>query len=636
LNYDYGKNDKKCLSALADHLIEETEGLAFWGNNKFMHYILEVAPQIKDKLLFIIDDDHHDDQSIPPSVKTIFICQTLYLEIEKAKRRIYEHRTDINIVTLRELEVIDPSIIPTAAWRYIEPSIYPIAIPEIQFLPEQDLILLALPMQHSPMMPNGLGYLNNALKDTGIKFQIVDTNIILYHRYHSSKILDGLDHVITPDGYKIEEDLWHFSSIEEWKKPEVLDYFAPQIEEIILGLKHANPKMIGVSLNLSNLSMAQIVIGKIRKELPETVILVGGQACVSPTEGPKLFSDYDYMCIFDSELTLPTLAKALLRGEKPKNMPGVISKYDSPDRVWVDTPVVEDLDKNGFPQYDWVKDINIYRDYSGTIRIPISLSRGCVWSRCRFCRECFAHRIRNPIEVAEEMEWYVKRACHVFEFNESDINGDPSILMNLCDEIKNRRLKLACIGQLRIDKRSNLAFFERMIEGGFKSLRFGVDGWSKHTLRLQNKGYILKTVKKNLQAARKAGLRVAVNILIGVPGETEVDIDETIENIIRLKAYIDSFEFVSLMQLIVDSEYYKHPEKYNIHFRGDKNRIYSRHTSAIPPDLWYSQDPYIDENVRIHRLKRIHAALCDNDIHIGPYAMYLNKSIFESKELMRW
>jgi hypothetical protein len=208
-------------------------------------------------------------------------------------------------------------------------TIYPIEIPKIKFLPDQELILLELPQRYTPMMPNGLGYVHNILKTTGIRFQTVDLNIIFYHRYHSRKILDGLDKVISSSGYVMPDDPWETTSSNEWSKPEVIDYFRPEINEVINGLVKARPKIIGISLSGTNRTVAREVVKGVRALYPEVIILVGGYDCVYHYVAPHLFPEYDYIVIGEAELTLGPLLKALVAGEKPKDLPGVISKHDS-------------------------------------------------------------------------------------------------------------------------------------------------------------------------------------------------------------------------------------------------------------------------------------------------------------------
>jgi len=268
-------------------------------------------------------------------------------------------------------------------WNWVRHSlasqtIYPIRIPDIEFLPDQDFILIELPQRYMPTMPNGLGYVHNILKKADIRVQTVDANILCYHRYHSQRILSSLDKVIAPSGYVMKDDPWDNTNTQEWFKPEAIEYFRPEINQIINGLSRARPKIIGISLNGSNRLVVQEVVKGIRAELPDVPIVVGGYDCVYHHVAPRLFAGFDYMVIGEAELTLPPLVNALLSGEQPRNLPGIISRYDPFDRAWVPGPLLQDLDSIDFPRYEWI-DFSLYRDYRGNRLTPITASRGCRW-----------------------------------------------------------------------------------------------------------------------------------------------------------------------------------------------------------------------------------------------------------------
>jgi len=499
------------------------------------------------------------------------------------------------------------------------PSRYPIDIPPLRFLPHQDFILLELPPRYYPIMPNGLGYVHGILKKAGISFQTLDANIIFYHRFHAARIMGNGEKVIHSSGNRMPVDPWQITEAARWNEFGAREYFEPQIQEVIQGLVKARPKILGISLNGLNLETARGVVQGVRREHPGVIVLVGGHSCAFPAVGPRRFPDFDYMFIGEAELTLGPLVKSLLAGERPGDLPGIVSRYDSPGRVWQPAPLLENLDLADFPRYEWV-DLSVYRAFDGNHLIPLAASRGCRWSRCNFCAERFPWRRRSPQSVGEELEWFAQRGGRVFTFNESDLNGDPEAVLAICDEIERRSLKLFLMGQLRIDRRSDRNFFDRLRRAGFFTLRFGVDGWSPNTLCLQRKGYSFSLVEENLRDCHEAGIQAGVNMVIGVPGETEEDVEESIENLLRNKKHICMVENIHALILAHGSEYYENPEGHSICFRGDKNELYDQYPEAIPPHLWFSMNPYIDQEVRVRRMKKVHETLRRNGVAVGAYA----------------
>ena len=93
-------------------------------------------------------------------------------------------------------------------------------------------MLLDLPARMLGMMPNGLAYVHNILKKTGISLQTLDLDMIIYHRYHSQRILDDLDQVVTSGGYVMKPEPWAVDVVAaEWEKEEVIKFFQEDVEE---------------------------------------------------------------------------------------------------------------------------------------------------------------------------------------------------------------------------------------------------------------------------------------------------------------------------------------------------------------------------------------------------------------------
>ncbi len=496
-------------------------------------------------------------------------------------------------------------------------SLYPIEIPEITVEPGLDFLLLELPPRYVPMMPNGLGYVDLILRDSGVVHQTIDSNIFIYHRFHQKRLLTRARPML-PSGRPVPDDPWDNTLEAEWHAEDFISFFWPQLQEILEKIVVAGPKAVGFSLNGFNRRLADQFIAALRTAAPEILVVVGGYDCVHQGVGPRLFTNYDYMLIGEAENSLPPLLAAIREGRRPGGLPGIFSVHDLPSRKFEPCELPQNLDTD-FPRYGWINTA-LYQTYAKLHTIPITASRGCKWGKCRFCAERFRFRKRSPSHVADEIEHWVRQGFHVFHFNESDVNGDHDNLYNICNQVIARKLNVTCLGQLRIDRRNTPEYFRHLARAGFRHLRFGVDGWSRNTLRLQCKGYVMETVRANIKACAQAGIRTTVNIVIGVPGETDADITESIENISKLKDSIDEVESLNTLILAAGSEYIKTPDKYHIRFCGDKDEILAQYPYFIPSELWYSESPYIDQTVRLARLGRICHELDVSRVNIGHFA----------------
>jgi radical SAM superfamily enzyme YgiQ (UPF0313 family) len=497
--------------------------------------------------------------------------------------------------------------------------VYPVKIPPLEIPSGLDLLILDMPGRYMPFVPNNLGALDLILRETGAKYHLLDVNIIYFHRYHSLRLAGSPD-CPAEKGSAPDPALWEPVSASKWKDPELLKIFSPWTEELIQKITAAKPAAVGFSVSETSREISKYVTGRLRQSLPGVIILAGGYDCYFRNDGPLLFPDFDYMFIGETELTLGPFTRRILAGEKCADTPGVVSRFDTPGRVWEPAPLPEDLDARGFPRYEWTG-INVYRGFDGSFVMPLSGSRGCRWSRCSFCGERLKWRQRAPGKIFGELSYFYARGVRAFRFTESDFNGDPGALLELCGMIINAGLEPDLFGQIRVDKRGTYEFFKTLRRAGFKFLRFGVDGWCDETLRLERKGYNMALAEQNLRDCKKAGISVSANIVIGIPGETEEMIDKSIENLISCADYIDRLDGVNTLIMFTSCDYCVDPERHGIKFHGDKEELLARYPMVVPVEFWHSENPYIDQSVRDKRLARLCAALYREGLPIGDFSM---------------
>jgi radical SAM superfamily enzyme YgiQ (UPF0313 family) len=641
--WDGGEDDLRCLRVLTDYLASQPGlGVCIEGDGKLFRYILEHFPRFREHVRCVIVENYTVDgcadferlplvtaEEIPSDVQTIFLCDTRAYPRMRMRQWLPVGPPLIEPGVLPELAL---EHVPARAWvPWPKDIIYPLELPNFAFQPGMDLILIDCPARNLGLMPNGLGYVHNALKLADVRYQTCDLDILIYHRFHIRRLCDEGGKITLRGARELPTDPWQAEHYDLWCEDEVIAYFAPEIQEIVAKLVAARPKVLGLSIHACNEKFSAKVVERVKAALPEVIILVGGYACYSPDIGLRGFPLADYMCIGEADLTVGPLVERLADGERPANVPGVLSKFDGPGTPFLPAPMVHDLDLLDHPKYEW-HDLQLYRNYNGYQLTPIIASRGCRWSRCTFCAERFYWRIRSAKAFVDEMAWLVERGCRLFMFNESDLNGRPEAVLEICDEIIRRGLQVKLTGQLRIHRKCDLAYFKKLRQAGFVALRFGIDAFSENTLRLQKKGYTTATIRQNLKDCWQASIFSEVNWVIGVPGETEADIDESIALILENKLYIGRLANINPLILVTGGVYWMEPEKHNIHFRGNKEELYAAHPRALPAHLWYSTDPYIDENVRKARFERIVLALHEGDFHVGVWAKRVIEDVKQNRD----
>ena len=84
-------------------------------------------------------------------------------------------------------------------------------------------------------------------------------------------------------------------------KPEVIEYFWPQVEEIINEIIDKRPKAVGLSVHATNRVLAREFVKVLRAKMPEVTIVIGGYDCFHHDVGPNLLQDFDYMVIGEAD-----------------------------------------------------------------------------------------------------------------------------------------------------------------------------------------------------------------------------------------------------------------------------------------------------------------------------------------------
>ncbi len=652
--FDDGQEDRDCLAALARH-IASMPAPALVGSAQFIDYLLKHAPALRQKIVAQFPYDIRDGAgssaiasptvpALPQGVQSVFLCETRAYPSAHLRRHL---EGQVRVDDPSVLAEIATETIPRRGWTPLQRNIYPIDLPEVKVAEGLDFVIVDCPSRNLSLMPNGLAYVNNALKKTPVSFQIVDLDIIAYHRYHMHRLFDAGGEVVLPGGLVVPEDPWQAEHYDLWTatgggmsgptgRNEVLEFFRPLLDELIEEVARARPKVLGLSIQGCNEAAAKEVAIGVKARHPDVMIVVGGFSCYNADVGRRAFPECDYMCIGESDLTVGPLIEALARGERPFNQPGILSRFDTPDYRYIPAPMIHNLDQIEFPKYEWC-DLKVYRNFNDYQLTPIIASRGCRWSRCTFCAERFYWRIRTPENFVDELEWLVNQGCHLFMFNESDLNGMPERVMEICDEIIRRGLhrKVKLTGQLRIHKKSSRAFFEKLRAANFVALRFGVDAFSENTLRLQKKGYTVDMVSQNLKDCWEVGIFTEVNWVIGVPGETDADVEEGIQLILKNRQYIGRLANINPLILVNGSVYWIDPAAHDIVFRQPKDELYAKYPRALPADQWYSVNPYIDAQVRKERFERIVTALHDAGFNVGAWANRIIEDVKLSRDKAR-
>jgi anaerobic magnesium-protoporphyrin IX monomethyl ester cyclase len=209
-------------------------------------------------------------------------------------------------------------------------------------------------------------------------------------------------------------------------------------------------------------------------------------------------------------------------------------------------PLIKDLDKIPFPARHLVP----FKSYGTTQNHSSDMitSRGCVFS-CGYCSSSLImgkrFRTRSPGNVADEIEELIK------DYQIKDIAFmDDTFMLNkrradaIAEEIKSRGLDIGFVASSRVDM-VDKNLLEKLKSAGLSTLYYGVESGSQRILDLMKKGITLKQAEDAVKAAKDVGVEVLTSFILGFPGETREEIDETIKFSIKLNADYSQFSILT-------------------------------------------------------------------------------------------
>lgn len=323
-------------------------------------------------------------------------------------------------------------------------------------------------------------------------------------------------------------------------------------------VKQYRPRVIGFTCYDNNYYLIKLISQAIKQLEPGITIIMGGP---TPSFTDRLIMQdnpaIDICVRGEGELTTYELLNVLESGGSLAGVKGITYRQGEQIVRTRDRPFIRSLAKLPSPYL------------SGKFPMPrdrkfeIMTSRGCVY-RCTFCQftAMFGGKIRfYPMErVLAELETIARMAHEkgnskefILEFSDDSFCVNKERVRSICNFVKTHELfqhaKMSC--QTRGDT-VNRKILELLYESGFRSIGFGLESAVPEVLKRMNKARknrhnqcntidglesereFLKKFKNSVLMAKEIGFHTTVSIILGLPGETLQQGEQTIKFVEQL------------------------------------------------------------------------------------------------------
>lgn len=402
-------------------------------------------------------------------------------------------------------------------------------------------------------LPLGLAYLASPLKRSGFEVEILDALTMGFNGSHAAA-----DHIRVSRGYCKMNPL-------EPPFPEECFTVGLGFEDIAQHVRETKPDIVGISsIFTSVFPVARELAKRLKAENENIRIVLGGNhPSIVPLD--VLRDDFiDYLILGEGEYSFIELVKKIESGHAD-DLSGIAGVgYRGRDgKVIINQPeLIKNLDELLFPDFSLLPMEKYFGISAEGRTVKMITSRGCTFNCC-FCSVPKSSqrrfRARSPENVISEIDSLVR-----LYGIEGIMFEDDNMTLNI------KRAKR--IFELIIDRGYGLKLYARnfradrfdrelatlMKRAGFDTIWITPESGNKRVLEtLIDKKFKLEDVDKSVVLLREAGLDVAAAFVIGIPGETMSEIEDTINYARKLKGMgVKEFWF-SIAQPIVGTRLYE-------------------------------------------------------------------------------
>jgi anaerobic magnesium-protoporphyrin IX monomethyl ester cyclase len=308
-------------------------------------------------------------------------------------------------------------------------------------------------------------------------------------------------------------------------------------DELRKEIARSGADVVGLTAMTMTLIDVLKTVSLVKEVRAETKVVLGGpHVHLFPEETIRL-PGVDFLVLGEGEETFADLLKHIDDPERLGKIPGIV--FRTADRV-VNTgnrALIGDLDALPFP----ARELTNYNNYgsvlaSGDTVTTIFTSRGCPF-KCAFCDRPHlgkVFRARSATNVVDEIQSCVKLGIREFLIYDDTFTVDKKRVIDICDLIVERKLDIGFDIRARVDTINEL-MIKKLKAAGCVGINYGVEAGSPEVLKKLDKGISLDQVRNAFKMTKKHGIDALAYFMIGNPGETEKEIQETFRLIEELE-----------------------------------------------------------------------------------------------------
>jgi anaerobic magnesium-protoporphyrin IX monomethyl ester cyclase len=359
--------------------------------------------------------------------------------------------------------------------------------------------------------------------------------------------------------------------LEREKYPvKLIDANALNLEPDTIAKMVSGADVVGITAMTPTIGAALSIARHIKQNTPGIKIIFGGpHVTLLPEETLVSSPDIDIVCRGESDATIIELLPAIENRLILDNIAGISFKRDGKIIHTPNRNAIVDMDSLPYPAYHLLPWKRYQPHPPHGMASPFAAtvtSRGCPY-RCAFCsKPVFGTKFRaySPERVIEEIKYLQKKfGVREIAFYDDSFTLDKKRAHAVAEKIIENKIKIAWTCETRVNL-VDKELLKHMKQSGCYAVAYGIESASPEIIKTLQKDITKEQVEEAVRDSREAGLQVIGYFMLGSPGETPENIQQTIEFARQLK--------VDFAQFAVTTPF-PGTELYDIYMRENKREI---------------------------------------------------------------
>ncbi len=368
-------------------------------------------------------------------------------------------------------------------------------------------------------------------------------------------------------------DLARYGAIIRQKKhiPRLFDFQVEDDKECLLRLLDFKPHFMLVSVSAPTEENDFAFIDHVRKNLSVRVLIKGGRSFWQPRKLLRNVPAIDGIFTGEVEKSLEALLEC--NGKPDSSISAFAYRDESGIQLNTQDSREEELSRFPYPARDLLQNKRYLNPATRRPMTVIHAHRGCP-ATCIFCPAPLVEgkkvRFRSVEDVVGEIKECVdKYSLREFLFDGDTFTIDKKWVLSLCQALQEAGLDIQWACNSRVDT-IDKQMVREMKKAGCWIVGFGIESGNDEMLRSMGKNATTDDALRAVRLCQSEGVKVHTFYIIGLPGETEDTLKDTLSFAKILKA--DFFD-VNLATPLPGTPFYEIVQKNQLYTAENGNRL---------------------------------------------------------------